>query len=191
MPVISEPVRTLRRDAQARREALMSAAEACFHEHGYNVPLEMVAERAGVGRGTLYRNFADREALALAIFEREIDRLEAAIDVDQPIDRTIAMMVRQGTRASALFMRIAAEIRHDADRLTLFRGLGRRLEDVLTPAVTQAHRRGDLAADVSAADLMLAMKMTGGLIYPSMTAAEQDAQIAAGLGLLVRGLRPR
>jgi DNA-binding transcriptional regulator YbjK len=42
----------MRRDARARREALLEAAAACFDADGFGVPLEDIAARAGVGRGT-------------------------------------------------------------------------------------------------------------------------------------------
>lgn len=183
--------RARRRDAEERRQALLNAAEACFHEQGYGVPLELVAERAGVGRGTLYRNFEDRGALALAIFAREIDRLAAAIDAGQPIAETIAILVREGARASALFVRVAAELRLDTERFAAFRALRTRLEDVLAPAVTRARARGELAGDIAAADLVLAMRMAGGLLHPAMDAAEHAELVEAGLALLLRGLQPR
>lgn len=64
--------RPLRKDASERRNALLAAAAEVFAERGYNVPLDVIAERAGVGRATLYRNFEDRGALALAVFEAQL-----------------------------------------------------------------------------------------------------------------------
>ena len=54
---------------------MIDAAAAEFAERGYNVPLDAIAERAGVGRATLYRNFADRGILALAVFEQQLEAL--------------------------------------------------------------------------------------------------------------------
>ena len=53
----------MRSDARERREALLTAGEQCFREQGFTVPLEQIADRAGVGRGTLYRNFKDAVTL--------------------------------------------------------------------------------------------------------------------------------
>ncbi|WP_431312381.1 TetR/AcrR family transcriptional regulator [Sphingomonas natans] len=50
----------MRCDAAARREVLIDAGAHCFAEGGYLVPLGEIAARAGVERGTLYRNFRDR-----------------------------------------------------------------------------------------------------------------------------------
>ncbi|MGB7448808.1 MAG: helix-turn-helix domain-containing protein [Ornithinimicrobium sp.] len=52
-----------RADAQRNRELLLQVALPLMHEEGTSVPLASVAERAGVGIGTLYRHFSSREAL--------------------------------------------------------------------------------------------------------------------------------
>lgn len=66
-----------RQDAAARREQLLDAANAVFSEQGVTAPLELVIERAGLGRATLYRNFPDRAALIEALIDRGVDRIAA------------------------------------------------------------------------------------------------------------------
>ena len=58
---------TLRSDARRNRDAILRAAEEVFAAESVTVPLQRIAERAGVGRGTLYRHFPDRYALAAAL----------------------------------------------------------------------------------------------------------------------------
>ena len=188
----TEPKRRApRRDAQKRREALLNAAATCFATQGYGVPLEAIADQAGVGRGTLYRNFPDREALAIAIFSREIDQIEARLDPSAPLEETIVGMVREGAATSSLFSRIAGEFKlNDTNRAAL--GLLRqRLEHAVEPVVVQAQARGQLDARITARDLVLATRMMGGLIVPFMTDAELTAQLGDALRLLARGFRPR
>ncbi|WP_068801813.1 TetR family transcriptional regulator [Corynebacterium phoceense] len=60
----------MRADALRRRDALIDAAIELFRTQGPEVTLDRVAERAGVGIATLYRNFADKDALAIACTER-------------------------------------------------------------------------------------------------------------------------
>jgi AcrR family transcriptional regulator len=81
------PTGPRRRDAVARREALLNAAVECFEARGYAVPLEEIADMAGVGRGTLYRNFKDRIALIMAIFERDIAAFAADMQEPLPLER--------------------------------------------------------------------------------------------------------
>ena len=186
-----ERERAPRRDAQQRREALIAAAEWCFEHQGYDVPLEYVAERAGVGRGTLYRNFQDREALALAIFTREIDRLEARLTQTEPMRETIAATVRDSAKASVLFSRIAVKLESSDANLAKLRTLGERMERALAPAVARAHARGEIDPDITPGDVALAMRMVGGLLLRVVSDEEADERIEAALALLFRGLRPR
>ncbi|RBF86955.1 TetR/AcrR family transcriptional regulator, partial [Xanthomonas oryzae pv. oryzae] len=67
---------TSRPDAALRRRQILDAADEVFSEHGVNAPLELVVERAGLGRATLYRNFPDRLALMTALMARGLDGLE-------------------------------------------------------------------------------------------------------------------
>src|ERR1700751_3560752 len=57
----------LRADARRNRERLIEAAQTLFRERGLEVSVAEIAEAAGVGRGTLFRNFASKEDLIEAI----------------------------------------------------------------------------------------------------------------------------
>src|ERR1700733_3466976 len=65
--------RRLRADAQRNIDALLQAAMAVFAKSGVDAPIREIAERAGVGVGTLYRHFPQRSDLIAAVFRREID----------------------------------------------------------------------------------------------------------------------
>lgn len=54
-------------DAQRNRDALLATAKAVFARLGTDAPLEIVAQQAGVGRGTLYRHYPTREHMFAAI----------------------------------------------------------------------------------------------------------------------------
>src|SRR5215469_14608198 len=72
------PARSLRADAQRNRDKLLTAATEAFAEEGETVALETIAQRAGVGIGTLYRHFPSRETLVCAAFRNEVDALCSA-----------------------------------------------------------------------------------------------------------------
>lgn len=77
--------RPLRKDAAERRKALLDAARAVFAEEGIDAPLDRIAERAGVGRATLYRNFPGRTEIALAVLLDDMAELgERFADRDTP-----------------------------------------------------------------------------------------------------------
>lgn len=77
----------MRADALRRRNALIDAAIELFRAQGPEVTLDRVAERAGVGIATLYRNFADKDALAIACAERMgIAFLERQQDINHRLE---------------------------------------------------------------------------------------------------------
>src|ERR1700684_2157767 len=65
--------RPVRADAQRNTDALLEAALAVFATSGVDAPVREIAEKAGVGVGTLYRHFPQRSDLIAAVFRREID----------------------------------------------------------------------------------------------------------------------
>jgi AcrR family transcriptional regulator len=69
--------RPLRRDAERNRQRILTAAAEVFAQHGLDVSLDEVARQAGVGVGTVYRRFADKEDLVQALFTQRIDDLAA------------------------------------------------------------------------------------------------------------------
>lgn len=66
----------LRVDAQRNRDALLATAKAVFARLGTDVPLDVVAQEAGVGRGTMYRHFPSREHMIAAIMGDNATALE-------------------------------------------------------------------------------------------------------------------
>jgi AcrR family transcriptional regulator len=69
-PTPSSPKRA---DARRNRERLLAAAREAFAEGGESTALEEIARRAGVGIGTLYRHFPNRQALLEALYVNELE----------------------------------------------------------------------------------------------------------------------
>src|SRR4029077_16486049 len=63
----------LEADAQRNIDALLEAAKAVFGASGVDAPVRAIAEKAGVGVGTVYRHFPHRADLIAAVFRRELD----------------------------------------------------------------------------------------------------------------------
>src|SRR5688572_24057576 len=72
--------RRKRADAVRNTEAVLEAAKAAFAEYGVDAPMRDIAERAGVGVGTIYRNYPQRSDLIIAVFRRELDATAAEAD---------------------------------------------------------------------------------------------------------------
>ena len=71
-------VRKPRADAQRNRERILNIAKQAFTQHGVNLSLDDVARQAGVGAGTLYRQFTTRDSLLEAVYRTEVEKLAAA-----------------------------------------------------------------------------------------------------------------
>ncbi len=87
------PVRRRRRDASANRERILEVAGPLLRERGEALRMEDVSAAAGVGKGTLYRNYANRAALAEAVLDdiaRDLQRrvlAEVSVPGAPPLDR--------------------------------------------------------------------------------------------------------
>lgn len=76
-PVTDATVRPLRKDAEANRKRLLQAAAELFAERGLQVTLNDIAHHAGVGVGTAYRRFANKEEVIDALFVQRLEQLAA------------------------------------------------------------------------------------------------------------------
>ena len=70
--------RPMRADAVKNRARILEAAEEVFAANGLSAPIDLVAEQAGVGVGTVYRHFPTKEALFEAIVLTGLQELVAA-----------------------------------------------------------------------------------------------------------------
>jgi AcrR family transcriptional regulator len=77
------PTRPKRADARRNYEKVLGAAREAFAEGGESTALEEIARRAGVGIGTLYRHFPNRQALLEALYVDEVeDVCRSAAEID-------------------------------------------------------------------------------------------------------------
>ncbi len=74
----NRPVRT---DVRRNTDALLEAALAVFAASGVDAPVREIAEKAGVGVGTVYRHFPQRSDLIVAVFRRQVDACADAAPV--------------------------------------------------------------------------------------------------------------
>jgi AcrR family transcriptional regulator len=177
-----------RKDAQRNRERLIKAATEAFAAGQDTIRLEDLAKAAGVGVGTLYRNFPSREALVEEVYRSELTRLCASAE------RLLA--TRTPIDALRTWMR-----RYQAFVATK-RGMAEALRAVIaTGAITSAQTREQLSGAI--ATLLAAGVADGTLrgdVRPQdvsaslagvMLAAVNAAQATRMLDLLVEGLRAR
>ncbi|WP_033431980.1 TetR/AcrR family transcriptional regulator [Saccharothrix syringae] len=147
-----------RADARRNREIVLRTAARLFAEDGPDVSLGLVARRAGVGAGTVYRHFPSKDVLVEAVLADHVENLVAAAD-------------RWATRAAPgdallgfLFEVIEKSTgrRHLCDALTADRSwphavlaaASRRFHEALDRLLRNAKRAGAVNADVRVDDLI-------------------------------------
>jgi AcrR family transcriptional regulator len=183
--------RPLRRDAERNRQRILAAAAEVFTERGLDATLDEVARAAGVGIGTVYRRFPDKESLVSELFRDRIDALvtvaEEACALPDPWQGVVtflefaasAMAGDHGLRQLMMYGT------YDRDQVCYARD---RMRPVITRLVERAQASGDLRRDFMAPDLKMIAFMLGSI-------AEYAGPVAPGiwrryLAMLVDGLRP-
>ncbi|WP_405059291.1 TetR/AcrR family transcriptional regulator [Kribbella sp. NBC_01505] len=152
----------LRRDAELNRQRLLAAAHEVFRDRGLSATLEDVAKHAGVGIGTAYRRFANRDALIDALFEDMISKVaalaaEAAEDPD----------AWRGLSASLERVCELQTFDHGLRDIMLGTGRGRRREELVAERIRptvdamieRAKEQGTLRPDVEGLDLPMIQLM--------------------------------
>jgi AcrR family transcriptional regulator len=127
--------RSLRVDAQRNIDSLLEAAKALFMSSGVDAPMKEIADRAGVGVGTLYRHFPLRSDLISAVFEREIDECAAAaplLAASHPPDEALELWLQRYTGFVATKHGLAAAL-HSGD--PAYSALRARFEERVGPAL--------------------------------------------------------
>src|SRR5438445_1163544 len=89
-----KPSRPSGEDLRAlRQEEILDAAARLFADHGYaNTDTQLLADELGVGKGTLYRYFTNKESLFLAAVDRAMTMLRTQVDagiagIQDPLDQ--------------------------------------------------------------------------------------------------------
>nr|BFD85517.1 TetR/AcrR family transcriptional regulator [Streptomyces sp. Xyl84] len=188
-------VRPMRADARRNYERLLEVAARAFAEHGENASLDDIAKRAGVGSGTLYRHFPNRQALLEAAY---VDRIEAIaarageLARDLPPGEALTAWLEElcvwTIQARGLKALLGSAVTDgSAAAVTV---CGTSLKGAAARLVEAAQREGTLRADLEPLELL---RLAHGVATASELAdgqqAGQGAHIRRYLSLLLEGLR--
>jgi AcrR family transcriptional regulator len=180
--------RRVRADARRNIDALLRAAMAVFATSGVDAPVREVAEKAGVGIGTLYRHFPQRSDLIVAVFRHEVDACADAASLiaaeHEPGDALARWMQRYVDFIAA--KRGLAAALHSGDRAydSLPAYFQKRLRPALQALLRAAAAAGEVRADADPDDLLRA---AASLCTPARD--DDSAHARRMVALLVDGLR--
>jgi AcrR family transcriptional regulator len=149
--------RPLRRDAERNRQRILRAAAEVFTSRGLQASLDDVARHAGVGVGTVYRRFPDKESLAEALFEERIQAMVALAEkaLAEPDSWTGLVSFLENACTQLATDRGLREILMFATygRVRIERGRAR-MQPLVTRLVERAQRDGKLRSDLRPTDML-------------------------------------
>jgi AcrR family transcriptional regulator len=150
--------RPLRRDAERNRHRILEAARVVFAERGLRGSHDDIARAAGVGVGTVYRRFPDKEELIDALFEARVEEIaeiaRAAVANPDPWDALVGFLIRtQELQAEDRgLMEIMLGGGRGAARATAARSL---IAPLVARVLQRAKDAGVVRADIELTDLPL------------------------------------
>jgi AcrR family transcriptional regulator len=189
-PAKTETDPPLRADAERNRQRILDAAAELCAERGLHVSLDEVAERAGVGVGTVYRRFSDRDALIDALLQSRVDEflemVERAAANPDPWEGLIGF-IESGAefhgrnRALKELMFSAPGSREWVDRVRA------RVKPKVAAMVAAAKEQGKLREDLDVLDVpMLELMLAGAIEFTSDAKSDSWRRM---LGIVIDGLK--
>ncbi|MCV7425986.1 TetR/AcrR family transcriptional regulator [Mycobacterium montefiorense] len=181
-----DAVAGIRADALRNREHIIEVAHDAFAASG-TTSLNEIAKRAGVGAGTLYRHFPTREALILAVYRHDVQRLVGSVpkllQAHPPLDA-----LRLWFQKLADYVRL----KHGLGDALHSAALQDAIDETYTPVVAAVGQLvdacitdGSLRPDLDPADVLLLM----GFLWRVADGAEGKRQAKRIMGLAIEGLR--
>jgi AcrR family transcriptional regulator len=149
--------RPLRRDAERNRQRILRAAAEVFTTRGLQASLDDVAHHAGVGVGTVYRRFPDKESLAEALFEERIEEMVALAEkaLAEPDSWAGLVSFLEAACTKLATDRGLQEIlmfaTYRGDRIDRARS---RMQPLVTALVRRAQQDGELRPDLQPTDML-------------------------------------
>jgi len=190
MATVPETERPLRRDAERNRQLILEAARQLFTERGLGVGLDEIARHAGLGVGTVYRRFPDKDQLIDALFEERIDAIreiaERALALEDPWEGLVTLLTESialqvGDRGLKELL-----VRSDSglERVCVARD---RITPLAEAVMARAAGAGVLRPEIAAQDVPFLHMMIGAVVD---AAREEDPELwRRYLALLLAGMR--
>src|SRR3954452_12071159 len=187
---MAHTARPLRADAERNRRRLIEAAAALFRTKGISVGLDEIARHAGVGVGTAYRRFPDKEQLIDAFFDDRVEQIagfaDQALGHDDPWEG-LAGFFERATELHATDRSVREVLFGGPDHRERVGRARARIAPLVAQLVARAQAAGALRTDVSVIDLPIMLFVLGG--FADLQTPGQPDLWRRYLGLFLDGLR--
>jgi AcrR family transcriptional regulator len=176
--------RPYRADARRNFDALLGAAREAFAQNGTDASLEEIARRAGVGIGTLYRNFPTRQDLFDTIYVGEVEELcrEAEEVAELPPWEALVTWLRRFVGYVATKRAIHEALNRDSE---MFRSCREAMYAAGEPLLARAQEAGEVRLDASFDDVL---RLVTGITAAGFVDDDQRERV---LGMALDGVRVR
>jgi AcrR family transcriptional regulator len=185
------PERPMRADARRNYERLLAAANAAFAERGPDASLDDIAQRAGVGIGTLYRHFPTRQALLEAVYRDQIEALRAEAEalLDAPSPREALAAWLRSILAHNVAQRGLKEALMNGEGSALVAESKAQMRAAGAALLARAQQAGAVRSDLDIADLL---RLVYGIALADERAPDGSPKLADRcLLVMLDGLRPQ
>jgi AcrR family transcriptional regulator len=178
----------LRADAALNRQRILAAAREALALSG-DASMQSIAKRAGIGQGTMYRHFATREALILAVHRKDVQELvEAAPKL--VASRPAPIALREWFDRLASYGRVKhglAGALYSVMRETLADEGYASIVDAITLLLNAGKQAGTVRQDIDAEEMLLLVGFLWRIEYDE----QWEARTNHLLDLVMDSLRPR
>jgi len=178
--------RPKRADAVRNYDKVVAAAREAFSERGASTSLEEIARRAGVGIGTLYRNFPNRQALLEAVYVGEVEDVSRSVaefgqlEPFEALSGWLHRLVGYLRTKQALAAELLDYVERDS---LLFQSCRSTLFQAGEPLLARAQRAGVIRPDTNVDEVI---QLVGGI---AKIANIDEGQMEHLVGIAIDGLR--
>lgn len=198
-PQVASPSanRPLRRDAERNRQLILDTAKIVFAQRGLEASLDEVAHEAGLGVGTVYRRFPNRDALIDALFDDMLASIERIVAESLALPRAwdgllhfmTAMLESQGRDKALRDLMLSRQKYLDQCEQDKEEVVRETVEPALYAMIDRAKAEGDLRPDVVPTDVGVLLISAVGVV--DFTSPVDSEVWRRHLAVLVDGLRAR
>ncbi|WP_194909408.1 TetR/AcrR family transcriptional regulator [Catenulispora rubra] len=191
------PARPLRRDAERNRQLILDTAKTVFAHRGLDASLDEVAHEAGLGVGTVYRRFPNRDALIDALFADMLTSIERIVAESMALPRAwdglvhfmTAMLESQGRDKALRDLMLSRQKYLEQCEVDKEEVVRETVEPALYEMIDRAQIEGDLRPDVVATDVGVLLISAVGVV--DFTAPADPEVWRRHLAVMLDGLRAR
>lgn len=176
----------MRKDAARNRERLIAVARDLCRSGAGDISLEEIATAAGVGRSTLFRNFADRLELIKAVQAVELQAI--AEQRNQLADRPDALfeLMRTVARLTAVYRAMDDSLLASPAGRAMMLDASRATARIFAGPIDRARGAGLIRPDVTPEDILIACNMIGYAHSSDFT--RNDSVFERGFALVLKGI---